>query len=274
MQDIEKKAHGATIGGIGFTAIPKSPSRPISFLGEDIEEGSFKFPSEDITDPNQHLFENLPDYYRHNPALYVNPHTLLAAWQKPNDISPIQSTFRVEIQGERIYAKPVIRQAGIEVWGEPVYQTPPIQWHEPLHLEILPSEPHIKPEVLEANSTLLIEMLSKIDSLLENEYDWDEIDYKNPTLEDIKSAKITLTQFVKVIGYSGYSLTEPDIFNSEDGGATIEWHSDNRSLYLRMDCSKSVATKIEDQPNGTTTIVDIPFEQKSYLSLWKWIINE
>lgn len=273
MQNIEKKVHGATIGGTEFIVIPKSPSRPISH--EETEEGSFELSSEDTTDSNQHLFENLPDYYRDNPTLHANPYTLLEAeaWQKPNNISPIQSTFRRGIQRERIYPEPVIRQGGIEVWAEPVYQTPPIQSYELLHLGILPSEPHIKPEVLKANSTLLIEMLSEIDSLLENEYNWDEIDYKNPTLEDMKSAKITLTKFVNVITYSGHLLTEPDIFNSEDGGATIEWHSNNRSLYLRMDSSKSVATQIEDQSNGTT-IVDIPFEQKSYLSLWKWLINE
>lgn len=273
MQDITKKAYVVdTLSEMGDTLIPKSPSRPIShFLGEVIEEGAFKPVGADITDSDQHLFEKLPDYGS-TPVLYVNPHTLLPVHHNPNDIFPIQQGFGVEVSG---YVKPVIAHAGIVLGLEPVYQRPPnFGWHEPSHLENLPPEPHIKSEVLEGNSTLLTEMLSKIDSLLENKYDWDDIDYKHPTLEDMKSAKVTLTKFVKVITYSGHSLTEPDIFNSEDGGATIEWHLDNRSLYLRLDCSKSVATKIEDEDSETTTIVDMPFEQKSYLPLWKWIINE
>ena len=131
------------------------------------------------------------------------------------------------------------------------------------------------PSIITENSILLVEMLSEIDSLLKNEYDWDEIDYRKPTLKDISHAKSILTEFVFVttIGYEGYSLTKPYISNSEDGGAKIEWHLDKRSLYLRIGSLESVATMIEDKPDGTTTIDDKPFLQKSYLSLWEWIIN-
>ena len=129
--------------------------------------------------------------------------------------------------------------------------------------------------VLENNSTLLREMLSEIDGLLMIEYDWDEIDYRKPTLEDINVAKDTLIKFVTVIGgCEGYLLTKPYISNSEDGGAKLEWHSGERSLYLRIDHLESVATKIVDTPDGTTTIDDTPFLQQSYLPLWKWLINE
>ena len=129
-------------------------------------------------------------------------------------------------------------------------------------------------EILSVNNHILLEeMLSEIDDLLKNEYDWDEIDYIKPTPEDINYAKSVLTEFVTTIGYEGYSLTKPYISNSEDGGAKIEWHLDKRSLYLRIGSLESVATMIEDKPDGTTTIDDKPFLQKSYLSLWEWIIN-
>ena len=56
------------------------------------------------------------------------------------------------------------------------------------------------------NYILLEEMLSEIDSLLKNEYDWNEIDYRKPTLEDISRAKSVLIDFVFTIGYEGYLL--------------------------------------------------------------------
>ena len=122
------------------------------------------------------------------------------------------------------------------------------------------------------NHILLEEMLSEIDDLLKNEYDWDEIDYIKPTPEDINYAKSVLTDFVFTIGYEGYLLKKPYISNSEDGGAKIEWHSDKRSLYLRINRLESVITQIWDGPD-ITNVGDKPFLQQDYLSLWKWISN-
>ncbi len=128
-------------------------------------------------------------------------------------------------------------------------------------------------EIRSVNNHILLEqMLSEIDDLLKNEYDWDEIDYIKPTPEDINYAKSVLTDFVFTIGYEGYLLKKPYISNSEDGGAKIEWHSDKRSLYLRINRLESVITQIWDGPD-ITNVGDKPFLQQDYLSLWKWISN-
>lgn len=150
--------------------------------------------------------------------------------------------------------------------------TPTFGWGEDFNLELPYPKPYPDSAVLDSNSTLLREMLSEIDVLLTNEYDWDEIDYRKPTVEDINFAKDTLIKFVTVIGGEGCLLTKPYISNSEDGGAKIEWHSDNskRSLYLRITCHESVATKIWDE-SDETNIADESFSQENYLSLWKWI---
>ena len=153
--------------------------------------------------------------------------------------------------------------------------TPSIfEWNEDFEVALQYLKPYPNYTLIRDNSTLLVEMLSEIENLLENEYDWDEIDYREPTHEDINYAKVILTEFVNIISCEGYLLTKPYISNSEDGGAKLEWHSDKRSLYLRIDRLESEATTMEDNPDRTTTIVDKPFSPQSYLSLWKWIINE
>lgn len=123
------------------------------------------------------------------------------------------------------------------------------------------------------NDILLQEMLSEIESLLDNEYDWDEIDYKKPTAEDINRAKSVLIDFVSTINSEGYSVKKPYISNSENGGANIEWDTDERSLYMEITQHDSVITKIWDEPDRS--VIDTELLQKeNYLPLWKWIINE
>ena len=165
------------------------------------------------------------------------------------------------------------QSTALRVVVDSTYSIPIFERDKDFNLGLRHLKPYPNSAVLDKNSTLLREMLSEIDGLLTNEYDWDEIDYRKPTLEDINFAKDTLIKFVTVIGYyEEYSLTKPYISNSEDGGAKIEWHSDNskRSLYLRIACHESVATKIWDE-SDETNIDNEPFLQENYLSLWKWI---
>ena len=130
-------------------------------------------------------------------------------------------------------------------------------------------------KILDNNSLLLREIISKIDNLLLNEYDWEYMDYEKPSIEHINFAKDTIIKFFKVVGcYGEQLLNEPYISNSENGGAKIEWHLGERSLYLRIDCIDQIATKIHDKLDGTTIIEDEPFVEQSYLSLWKWVNNE
>ena len=128
--------------------------------------------------------------------------------------------------------------------------------------------------MIHENDVILQGMMSEIDSLLENDYDWEKIDYIKPTLEDINHAKSILTDFVTTIDYEGCSLKKPYISNSEQGGVKIEWHLDKRSLYIRISRLKLVATMIEDKSDDRTTIDDKLFLKKSYLPLWQWLISE
>ena len=123
------------------------------------------------------------------------------------------------------------------------------------------------------NHILLGEMLSEIDSLLKNEYDWDEIGYRKPTFEDIRRAKSVLIDFVFTISYEGYSLKKPHISNFEEGGASIKWKIGDRTLYLDIALNESVASKIYRE-SGKTIAEDQPLLKKDYLRLWEWIINE
>ena len=123
------------------------------------------------------------------------------------------------------------------------------------------------------NDILLQEMLSEIDNLLDNEYDWDEIDYLKPTLEDIKRSKDVLTEFVSIIDSEGYSLKKPHISNFEEGGASIKWKIGERTLYLEITQNESGFSKVWRE-SGKRLGIERPLLKEDYLRLWKWIINE
>ena len=123
------------------------------------------------------------------------------------------------------------------------------------------------------NHILLQEMLSEIESLLKNEYDWDEIDYRKPTPEDINRSKDVLTGFVSIIDSEGYLLEKPHISNFEEGGASIKWKIGDRTLYLEIAQSDSFVSKVWKE-SGKTLAKERPLFKKDYLRLWKWIINE
>ena len=128
-------------------------------------------------------------------------------------------------------------------------------------------------EIRSVNNYILLEkMLSEIDSLLKNEYDWDEIDYRKPTLEDISRAKSVLIDFVFTINEE-YLLKKPYISNFEEGGASIKWKIGDRTLYLEIAQNDSVVSKVWRE-SGKTLAKERPLLKKDYLRLWKWIINE
>lgn len=234
MQDRHPVEHGITASRSDVMNVPASSPNFDPLVSQKPFE-PFDLENENVVEINQHPFEKL--------------------WAKV---------------GTRFYPSTAL---GVEVVS--TYGMPMIEWNETLYLEEWYPKPYPNSIVLDANSTLLREMISAIDGLLTNEYDWDAIDYRKPTLEDINFAKDTLIKFVTVLGgCEGYLLTKPYISNSEDGGAKLEWHSGERSLYLRINRPEPVATTIVDNPDGTTTIDRKPFLQQSYLSLWKWLINE
>lgn len=122
------------------------------------------------------------------------------------------------------------------------------------------------------NEILLQEMLSEIDSLLKNEYDWDEIDYRKPTAADIDHAKVVLREFVSTISSKGYSVKKPYISNFEEGGASIKWKIGDRTLYLEIGQNESIVSKVWRE-SGKPRAIERPLHKKDYLRLWKWIIN-
>lgn len=235
MQTTDRMKHGITASETGVKNVFNPFSQTFAPFGVPQESETFDFNNQNIVEFNKHQSENL--------------------------LAKVGKGFN--------------QSTALVVVVDSPDSIPIIEWVEDFNLEIPYLKPYPNSTVLDNNSTLLREMLSEIDGLLMNEYDWDEIDYRKPTLEDLNFAKDTLIKFVTVIGcYGGYLLTKPYISNSEDGGAKFEWHSNDRSLYLRINRFESVATKIEDELDGTTTIVDKPVLQQDYLSLWKWIINE
>ena len=121
--------------------------------------------------------------------------------------------------------------------------------------------------------TLLQQILSEIDNLLKNEYDWDEIGYRKPTPEDIDHAKFVLREFVSTISSKGYVLKKPYISHFEEGGASIKWKIGDRTLYLEIGQNDSVFSKIWKE-FGNLRAIERPLLKKDYLRLWKWIINE
>ena len=123
------------------------------------------------------------------------------------------------------------------------------------------------------NRILLQGMLSEIDDLLKNEYDWDEIDYIKPTPEDINYAKSVLRDFVFTISSEGYSLKKPYISNFEEGGASIKWKIGDRTLYLEIGQNVSIFSKVWRE-SGKLYTIDRGLLKKDYLLLWKWVINE
>lgn len=129
-----------------------------------------------------------------------------------------------------------------------------------------------EPITIAKNRILLQEMLSEIASLLDNEYDWDEIDYQKPTPEDIKRSKDVLTEFVSIIDSEGYSLKRPHISNFEEGGASIKWKIGERTLYLEITQNESGFSKVWRE-SGKRLGIERPLFKRDYLRLWKWVIK-
>ncbi len=119
-------------------------------------------------------------------------------------------------------------------------------------------------------------ILDQIDNLLTNEYDWDEIGYEKPRPEDMENAKSVMSDFISSIssaGYSLFSLETPSISNGENGGATIEWRENGKSLYFDISHQSAKCTKVWKE--GKRTIVRTKKLHKSnYVKVWEWIINE
>ena len=118
--------------------------------------------------------------------------------------------------------------------------------------------------------------MDQIDDLLTDEYDWDEIGYEKPRPEDMENAKSIMSEFISSIssaGYSLFSLETPSISNGENGGATIEWRENEKSLYFDISHQSAKCTKVWKE--GKRTIVRTNKLRKSdYVKVWEWIINE
>lgn len=264
MQTTHPVEHGTTVSRSGVMSGPETNSQISDPLVSQKPFEPFDLENENIGEINQHPLKNL--------------------WTKVGRRLNQSTALRITLGDEGDEVDSAYRSAMIE-WDVDLYlglqdfislrSVDLFTWYEVPYLGGRYLKTYPNSTVLDKNSTLLREMLSEIDDLLKNEYDWDAMDYREPTREDINFAMDTLIKFVQVIGCcEGYLLTKPYISNSEDGGAKLEWHSGERSLYLRIDRPEPVATTIVDNPDGTTTIEDIPFQQDFYLSLWKWIIYE
>ena len=120
------------------------------------------------------------------------------------------------------------------------------------------------------------EVFSQIDELLTKEYDWDDIGYEKPHPKDIDYAKRIMSDFISSISSKGYSLNSlelPFISNGENGGATIEWRENGRSLYFDIKYQDAEFTKVWQESKKTIVRTDNLCEN-DYVSVWEWILNE
>ena len=136
---------------------------------------------------------------------------------------------------------------------------------------------HLGLDANQLNSELLYKKIFyQIDELLTKEYDWDDIGYEKPHPKDIDYAKRIMYDFISSIGSKGYSLKSlelPSISNGENGGATIEWREDERSLYFDIKHQSAKFTKVWKE--GQNTIVSTNDLHKiDYVSIWKWILSQ
>ena len=127
-----------------------------------------------------------------------------------------------------------------------------------------------------SNDILSQKIFEEINDLLTNEYDWNEIGYEKPRTEDMDRARNVMSDFISSInsaGHSLFSLDTPNISNGENGGATIEWHENGRSLYFDINHQSAKFTKVWRE--GKNTIVRTKNLRKSdYVKVWEWIIDE
>ena len=123
------------------------------------------------------------------------------------------------------------------------------------------------------NLLLHQKVLRQIDELLTKEYDWDSIGYEKPNSKGIDYAKHIMSDFMFSINSAGYSLEEPVISNCENGGATIEWRENEKSLYLDIKHQSAKVTKVWKEGKNTIVRTD-NLHERDYVSVWEWIINE
>ncbi len=260
MRTIDTMEHEITASGTEVRNVFNPSSQIFAPFGYGKQFGTFDFENENIVEFNQPLFKNswirVGRPFNQPTALgvealgvevggtYSPPHLFVAA-ASPYPRVEVDSTYRPPI---------IIRRA------------------ENFNLGLPYLKPYPNSIVLDNNSTLLREMLSEIDGLLMNEYDWDEIDYRKPTLEDINCAKDTLIKFVKIIGYADYLLTKPYISNFEEGGASIKWKIGDRTLYLEVGQNISIYTKTWKE-SGKRCSIEKPLFQRDYIQLWEWVID-
>lgn len=257
------RTYGATAEERGFMLIPKSFPELHHLFDDDKEPEKPIYQNTDVAKPKQYPSENLWNSDSTNFQFY--PSYTSKTWlETPYHLSIIQPTA-LGVCFETPYGVFILQLDALEAGGV-------VSYYRSWNLGLLPLKSYLDPTVLDNNFTLLREMLSEIDSLLMNQCDWDEIDYRKPTSQDINCAKDTLIKFVEIIGYADHLLTKPYISNFEEGGASIKWKIGDRTLYLEVGQNISIYTKTWNE-SGKRCSIERPLSQRDYLQLWEWVID-
>ena len=114
--------------------------------------------------------------------------------------------------------------------------------------------------------------IKEIDTLLLNDYAWEEIGYLKPTKKDIERSKVIYTLFHTVIEQAGYTIKKPYVSSYEEGGASLAWYSDNKTLYLEINKDHTIATKLWDD-DDKTYVTDEYIETKDFVNVWEWYLD-
>jgi len=122
------------------------------------------------------------------------------------------------------------------------------------------------------NNYLYETILSKIDELMDNDYDWSEIGYEKPTIKNIDYAKSYISEFIITMCLQGYKIFIPQISNSENGGATLKWSKGDKILYFDILYKDNKYTKVWDDKDKTF-VETKKLVKKMHAKIWEWLIN-
>ena len=114
----------------------------------------------------------------------------------------------------------------------------------------------------------------QIDELLNKNYDWDYMGYEEPSEKNIKYAKYFISEFAYSIHTATYSLETPIVSNSEDGGATLTWRKNGRSLYFDITYRRVSFTRVWKSEDKNTIVITRKLHLNNYVKVWEWLINE
>lgn len=109
--------------------------------------------------------------------------------------------------------------------------------------------------------------------LAKREDDWDERGSKKPTELILVYAERLIKELHDTITSAGHEWLTPFISSDEDGYITASWYREKRTLHIEIEENEAEYTKISGVKSNIKMEAD-SFDRNSYLTLWKWLLDE